>query len=94
MVFHEMFIFFKCFSPTFSQYTFENAVWGNLALYDDISLVEGKNLTINDSRLNHMNEQNNKNMANFLIDVIKKDDFIPREIKMDKYSIFDYIQQY
>jgi|TARA_Y100000310_G_scaffold93379_1_gene90884 hypothetical protein len=79
-------IFFKCFSPTFSQYTFENAVWGNLVLYDDISLAEGKNLmTINDSRLNHMNEQNNKNMANFLIDVIKKDDFIPREIKMDKY---------
>ena len=79
-------IFFKCFNSTFCDYTFENAVWGNLVLYDDISLAEGKNLmTINDSRLNHMNEQNNKNMANFLIDVIKKDDFIPREIKMDTY---------
>jgi len=32
-----------------------------------------------------MDKQNNINMANFIIDVIKKDDFTPREIKMDTY---------
>ncbi len=32
-----------------------------------------------------MNEQNNRNMANFIIDVIKQDDFTSREIDMRGY---------
>ena len=88
-------IFFKCFNSSFCDYTFENAVWGNLSLYHDISLPEEEFMTkeeLNilrnnaDFRANHMNEQNNRNMANFIIDVIKKDDFTPRELDMKEYG--------
>ncbi len=37
-------IFFKCFNSNFCDYTFENAVWGNLVLCD-ISLNEEKYMT-------------------------------------------------
>jgi hypothetical protein len=86
-------IFFKCFNSTFCDYTFENAVWGNSTLFD-ISVAEEKYMTkkeiksianFTDWRLNHMNEQNNRNMANFIIDVIKQDDFTSREIDMRGY---------
>ena len=88
-------IFLESFGHSFCDYTFENAVWGNLSLYHDISLPEEEFMTkeeLNivrnnaDFRANHMNEQNNKNVANFLIDIIKKDDFTPREIDMKEYG--------
>jgi|GEM_PF-2179189 len=88
-------IFLESFSLSFCDYTFENAVWGNLSLYHDISLPEEEFMTkeeLNilrnnaDFRANHMNEQNNRNMANFIIDVIKKDDFTPRELDMKEYG--------
>ena len=36
-------------------------------------------------RLNHFNEENNKNLARIVIDVIQSNNFIPREIKMEEY---------
>ena len=39
----------------------------------------------NDSRNNHMNLRNNQNMANLIIDIIKKDSFDAYEIKMEDY---------
>jgi hypothetical protein len=65
-----------------------------MILYDDISLIEEKFMTEEEQkhchsgdewRPNHLSEQNNKNMANFIIDVIKQDDFTPRELDMKKY---------
>jgi hypothetical protein len=88
-------IFFRCYNLSFQNYTFKNAVWGNLMLFDDISC---KNMTDkeiqheierlskeSDGRVNHMDKQNNRNMANFIIDVIKQDDFTSREIDMRGY---------
>ena len=91
-VFNKKCIFFKCFNSSFCDYTFENAVWGNSTLFD-ISVAEEKYMTkeefhqiqSSDWRLNHLNEKDNINMANFIIDVIKKDDFTPREIDMKEY---------
>ena len=37
------------------------------------------------TRVNHMNKENNNNMANLIIDIINNDDFTPQEIKMEKY---------
>ena len=36
-------------------------------------------------RVNHMNKENNNNMANLIIDIINNNDFTPQEIKMEKY---------
>jgi|TARA_Y100000310_G_scaffold99188_1_gene96970 hypothetical protein len=87
-------IFFKGFDNSFLGWRTENAVWGNLNLWD-IQDTEVKNMTkkerdkikklVSDPRTNHMNEQNNRNMANFIIDVIKQDDFTPRELDMREY---------
>ena len=38
-----------------------------------------------DFRLNHFNKENNKNLASLVIDVIKSNNFTPREIKMEEY---------
>jgi len=87
-------IYFKCFNDAFCGYIPESVVWGNLMLYKDISLIEEKFMTEEEQkhchsgdewRPNHLSEQNNKNLANFIIDVIKKDDFTPRELDMKKY---------
>jgi hypothetical protein len=86
-------IFFESFGGSFHGYTPENVVWGNLSLHHDIQILQ-KTLLIEltnwakskaEYRPNHFTEQNNKNMANFIIDVIKQDDFTPRELDMRKY---------
>jgi len=41
--------------------------------------------TSTDDRRNHFNEENNRNMARLIIDIIKKDNFSPYEIKMEDY---------
>jgi hypothetical protein len=69
-------IFLKCFENSFCDYTFKNAIWGNLDL---------SNISSNLSAENHLTEQNEKDLANFLIEVINEDDFTPREINMVKY---------
>ena len=38
-----------------------------------------------DERKNHLNDKNNYNMYLFLKDIIDKDDFTPREVKMEEY---------
>jgi hypothetical protein len=43
-----------------------------------------------DDRLNHFVEETSKYMANFIIDVIKKDDFTPGEIQMGKYFNYEF----
>ena len=66
----------------------ENVVWGNLNLYEDISMKESNfdsNTISKDERKNHLNDKNNYNMYLFLKDIIDKDDFTPREVKMEKY---------
>ena len=81
-------IFLKCFSESFPDYIPENVVWGNLYLYEDISMKEpnfDSNTISKDERKNHLNDKNNYNMYLFLKDIIDKDDFTPREIKMEKY---------
>jgi len=81
-------IFLKCFSESFPEYIPENVVWGNLYLYEDISMKEpnfDSNTISKDDRKNHLNDKNNYNMYLFLKDIIDRDDFTPREIKMEKY---------
>ena len=81
-------IFLKCFSESFPDYIPENVVWGNLYLYEDISMKESnydKSIASKDERKNHLNDKNNYNMYLFLKDIIDKDDFTPREVKMEKY---------
>ena len=81
-------IFLKCFSESFPDYIPENVVWGNLYLYEDISMKESNfdsNTISKDERKSHLNDKNNYNMYLFLKDIIDKDDFTPREIKMEKY---------
>lgn len=39
----------------------------------------------NDGRQNHLDEENNKNMAELIMDIITSNDFTPREIKMADY---------
>ena len=81
-------IFLKCFSESFPDYIPENVVWGNLYLYEDISMKEpnfDSNTISKDERKNHLNDKNNYNMYLFLKDIIDKDDFSPREIKMEEY---------
>jgi len=81
-------IFLKCFSESFPEYIPENVVWGNLYLYEDISMKESnydKSTASKDDRKNHLNEKNNYNMYLFLKDIIDRDDFTPREVKMEKY---------
>ena len=41
----------------------------------------------NDSRRNHFNERNNRNMARLIIDRIRKDNFEPGEIIMENYFV-------
>lgn len=81
-------IFLQCFSESFPYYIPENVVWGNLNLYEDISMKESNfdsNTISKDERKNHLNDKNNYNMYLFLKDIIDKDDFTPREVKMEKY---------
>ncbi len=87
-------IFLKCFTESLCSYTPENVVWGNLHLYEDISMGEFKHMSHNelkeihkgkDERKNHLSDKNNYNMYLFLKDIIDKDDFTPREVKMEKY---------
>ena len=81
-------IFLKCFSESFPDYKPENVVWGNLYLYEDISMKEpnfDESTISKDERKNHLNDKNNYNMYLFLKDIIDKDDFTPREVKMEKY---------
>jgi len=81
-------IFLKCFSESFPDYIPENVVWGNLYLYEDISMKEpnfDSNTISKDERKNHLNDKNNYNMYLFLKDIIDRNDFTPREIKMEKY---------
>jgi hypothetical protein len=81
-------IFLKCFSESFPEYIPENVVWGNLYLYEDISMKESnfdESTISKDERKNHLNDKNNYNMYLFLKDIIDKDDFTPREIKMEEY---------
>jgi hypothetical protein len=70
----------------------KHCVWGDIALnsISDIELLsfskqDMEELKYGDKRHNHLNEQNNKNLSNFIIDVIKEDNFTPRKIKMDEY---------
>lgn len=81
-------IFLKCFSESFPDYIPENVVWGNLYLYEDISMKESNfdaSTISKDERKNHLNDKNNYNMYLFLKDIIDKDDFTSREVKMERY---------
>ena len=58
-------IFLQCFSESFPDYIPENVVWGNLYLYEDISMKESNfdsNTISKDERKNHLNDKNNYNM--------------------------------
>jgi hypothetical protein len=50
-----------------------------------LSLQEQIDIETEDPRPNHFNEENNRNMARLIIDIINKDDFTPKEIKMKDY---------
>jgi hypothetical protein len=68
----------------------------NIALHE-LSIAELKHeglsqgkiqqLINNDTRLNHLNEENNHKMAELVLNIINKDDFTPREIKMEEYFL-------
>ena len=54
-------IFLQCFSESFPDYIPENVVWGNLNLYEDISMKESNfdsNTISKDERKNHLNDKN------------------------------------
>ena len=59
----------------------EIAIFSGMARYLDPQLMSRDRQT----RVNHMNEENNNNMANLIIDIINNDNFTPKEIKMEKY---------
>ena len=86
-------IWFCCFDSSMQGYIPKSGPTINTNL-SDISNSELKHLsqteqdkihTSDDARANHFSEENNKNMANLVIDVIKNDNFNPREIKMEDY---------
>ena len=93
-------IFLKSFNTSFpSDYIPKKVVWGNLNLYQDISLKEvglmskeeiefmgDKGLYfMGDPRSNHINEENNYNLFSVLRDIIDEDNWDSREVNMDKY---------
>ena len=87
-------IFLKSFEHSFCEYVPTYSVWGNLSLYENISMEEFKYMTktqldeINrggDFRHNHLNEKNNYNMYLFLKNIIDKDDFTSSEKNMINY---------
>jgi len=85
-------IWFPCFENSMQKYVPKSGPITDTVL-QKISDAELKKLhrpvraafdTV-DYRPNHFNFENNKNMANLIIDIIKKDNFSPHEIKMEDY---------
>ena len=85
-------IWFPCFDYSMQGYIPKSGPIADTVLIT-ISDAELKKLhprprgafDITDPRLNHFNEENNRNMARLIIDIIKKDNFSPYEIKMEDY---------
>jgi hypothetical protein len=53
--------------------------------YEGYSDIEIEHIATNDERLNHFNKENNMHMARLIIDIIRSDNFTPKEIKMEDY---------
>ena len=83
----------------------ESGPLGNISLHnisqDELISMHGRNdaLTtavrqqnIHDKRRNHLNEENNKLLANLIIDIIIKDDFTCQPIKMQ--DTFNLVGEY
>lgn len=84
-------IFFKSFDDSFGGYIPENIVWcdkslrsiklnGNIGISKK-DLYDVKNFP----KMNHLFESDNKKVSKLIIDIIKSDNFTPREIKMERY---------
>jgi len=86
-------IWFSCFDNSMQGYIPKsgpiiNTTLTNLAFSEvkHLSPKEQDEMLFDDNRVNHFNEENNKNMANLIIDVIKNDNFNSREnIKIEDY---------
>jgi hypothetical protein len=79
-------IWFPCFNWSMSGYIPKSGPIINTSLYNisqseikHLSQKEQDEMLVGDNRDNHFNEENNKNMANLVIDIIKNDNFNPRE---------------
>tara|TARA_Y100000034_G_C6840847_1_gene380415 strand:- start:389 stop:1246 length:858 start_codon:yes stop_codon:yes gene_type:complete len=76
--------------PYYSNFIPKSGPYGNEALYD-ISMSEDDIPDLErigfDPRINHFNAQNNINMANLIIDIIRIDKWHPYEIKLENYFV-------
>ena len=79
-------IWLPCFEKSMQKYVPKSGPIGNEALAvslwanDPTALPDGI-----DTRKNHMNARNNRNMAKLIIDIIRNGNFKPREIDMKDY---------
>ena len=85
-------IWFRCFDDSMQGYIPKSGPTINTTLCDisdselkHLSQTEQDKIYTDDDRANHFSVENNKNMANLVIDVIKSDNFNPREIKIEDY---------
>ncbi len=70
-------IWFPCFDSSMCGFIPKSGPIGN----ESLRHLPGHS----DTRKNHMNLRNNQNMARLIIDIIKKENFKPREIDMKDY---------
>ena len=79
-------IWLPCFNESMQGFIPKSGPIGNEALctilfeIGDVVLLDGE-----DTRKNHMNVRNNKNIARLITDIIDSNDFKPREINMKDY---------
>ena len=87
--------------PWFNHYIPKSGPLGDIALYSisfDELLSQGMSneeaiwASRNDERRNHFNKKNNHRMAQMVIDIIKKDNFLPRPIHIRNY--FKLVSEY
>ena len=88
-------------ATVFGHYIPQSGPFGDISLYNvsfDELLSQGMSTreaiwaSRNDERRNHFNKQNNHRMAEMIIDIIKKDNFLPRPIRIRSY--FKLISEY
>ena len=87
-------IWFPCFENSMQEYIPQSGPIADISL-GEISFNEYKNkgfskkkysdVKIEDDRICHLSEENNIKMANLIIDIIKNDNFNPKEIKLGDY---------
>ena len=87
-------IWFPCFENSMQEYIPQSGPIADISL-GEISFNEYKNkgfskkkysdVKIEDDRKCHLSEENNIRMANLIIDIIKNDNFNPKEIKLGDY---------